>query len=60
MGGLDIKYKYLKAGNSLFKMQPNNFNLLKKSNEFKKFVAFLTASARVFSGYYKNDTLEKN
>jgi hypothetical protein len=56
--GLHIKTKYLKAGNNLFEMQPNNFELLKETDEFINFLAFSTASARLFSGYYKNDILK--
>lgn len=59
VGGLNIKHKYLEAGKNFQKMQPNNFDLLKESNEFKNFLAYSIASSRTFRGYYKNDILEK-
>jgi hypothetical protein len=59
VAGLNIKLKYLKAGDFFYKMQPNNFTLLKKTDEFKNLLAFSTGTTRAFRENYKYNILKE-
>lgn len=54
INSLNINYKYLSTGTSIFRKRPNDFKKLKSNNEFKNYLSYTAAIRRLFMNNTNN------